>query len=96
MSTAVSALKRLEDVHSGKYEYMPDDFKGMNGLDEELNQFYIALEKYKEDATLENKISLLTRRESLHFGIKHRYLEGFFNEVKRETLYRYLGGLLDD
>jgi len=96
MSVVVNALKTSRDIPNGKYEYMPDDFKGMNGLDEELNQFYIALEEYKADPTLENKISLLIRRESLHFGIKHRHLEGFFNEVKREMLYGYLGGLLDD
>ena len=87
---------RLAETFNGNYKYMPSDFEGMNHLAEELEAFYIALELYKGNITLENKVHLLTQRESLYFAIKHRHLEGFFNEVKREVLLEYLGGLLDD
>ena len=96
MDTTIMENKKIAKAPTGKYMYMPSDFEGVNGLDEELKEFYIALEEKKNDASLESKVHLLTRRESLYFAIKHRHLEGFFNEVKREALLEYLGGLLDD
>lgn len=78
------------------YKYKPENFKGMNRLGEDLRDFYQALETNQEQHTQSSEIELWAQRQNIFFSIKHRWVEGHFNEVVRDELYEYLGGLLDD
>jgi len=79
-----------------KYEYMPEDFKDMGGLDEDLREFYYLLEKYKADRTGLNKVILENQHEDLFFSLKHRALEGFITDELWWEINDYVGGLVSD
>ena len=79
-----------------EYKYMPENFSGKNGLDEELKEFYRLLENYQTDKSGINKALLENQYEDVFFSLKHRVLEGLVSEGLWNEINEYLGGLFND
>ena len=75
---------------------MPEDFKDMGGLDEDLHAFYCMLEQYEIEKTPGNRGFLRNQYETVFYSLKHRVLEGFIDAQVWDDVNEYLGGLFDD
>ncbi|MDR2545881.1 MAG: hypothetical protein LBC96_00020 [Lachnospiraceae bacterium] len=84
------------DLINNGYKYVPDDFKGILGLPNELNAFYELYETYKKENTQYNRFALKKHWEDLFFTIKHREVEGFLNPVDAYEIRSYLEVLAND
>jgi len=79
-----------------KYDYMPEDFKGLYTIEQDLMDFYHLLEQYNADKTGINKTTLENQYEDLFFTLKHNFLNGFITEELWHEINEYVGGLIDD
>ena len=79
----------------GKYKYDPDDYAYSPGLFAEMQDFYSFLEDYRKDKTKSNWFRLDKQRRDLFFSIKHRVVEGYFNESAAQEMRDYFGELFD-
>ena len=78
-----------------QYKYMPKDFENMNGLDEDLREFYIQLEQRDNQSKKWNR-PFEDARKILFYSLKHRSVEGYITDTLKNEIYEYLGGLFDD
>ena len=77
------------------YKFVPDDFKDILGLSEELSQFYTCFEIYKNDNSLSNRFSFEKQGRHLFFTIKHRELEGWITHGTATEMREYAEELLN-
>ena len=78
------------------YKYNPDDFKGVTNLRDDLENFYVLLEKYDTDKSRQNRLFLEKHSRDIFFTIKHRELEGAITHADAHGLREYIRGLLSD
>jgi hypothetical protein len=75
---------------------MPEDFQGKNGLDEDLREFYLLLERYEKEKIPEIKWALENQQEDIFFSVKHRTLEYHITDDVARGINSYLAGLLKE
>ena len=76
------------------YKFRPEDFEGMQGIPEELADFYALHEKRAEHCCDESYWNLMNHWENLYFSIKHREVEGRLSPARAQDLRDYLEEIL--
>ena len=79
-----------------KYKYNPEDFRHMQLLGEDIENYYVALSEYKKDNNLQNRFAFLDKWETLFFSIKHREVEGLLSPPFAEEMRVYMEDLTCD
>jgi hypothetical protein len=72
------------------YRYNPNDFQGILGLPDELNNFYALYEEQANNRTQESVFAFERHWENLFFTLKHREVEGYLNPVLAADIRMYL------
>jgi len=73
-----------------KYKYNPQDFRHMQLLGENIENYYKALSEYKRNNNLHNRFAFLDKWETLFFSIKHREVEGVIPPILANDLRNYM------
>jgi len=76
-----------------KYKYNPEDFRHMQLLGEDIENYYAALSEYKKNGNLQNRFTFLDKWETLFFSFKHREVEGFFMPFDADEMRDYIEDL---
>jgi len=79
-----------------KYKYQPEDFRDMQLLGEDIENYYNALSEYKANESLQNRFAFLDKWETLFFSIKHREVEGLISPSFAEEMRVYMEDLTCD
>ena len=81
---------------SGSYRYLPDDFRDMLGMTDDLTLFYELYEEYSNNKSQVNLFALEKQGRDLFFTIKHRVLAGQISANTAYEMKQYIEEFLND
>ena len=79
-----------------KYKYMPEDFNDIFPVNEDLNDFYNAWEKYKSSKSFEDKFEISNCGDYLNLSLKHAVEGNQITKEHKDNIIKYLEDLIND
>jgi len=79
------------------YRYNIDDFKDIPFVAEDIDAFYKAHDAYIDNKGDRSKlVDFEIKGRELYISAKHREVEGFITQAKRDEIWEHVRDVLDD